>query len=82
MIYSRTEFGSMIDFLKANPSVTMQSYMWEWTVPQIRLASADCSHVRYLTEKQAEMRKARKFDGNDFEALNDLGVPIFGLNNN
>lgn len=48
--------------------------MWEWSVPQIKLASADNTHVRYLSEKQAELRKAQRSDGNN---LNDLGIPIF-----
>ena len=65
----------MIDFLKAFPFVTKEQYMWEWSVPQIKLASADNTHVRYLSEKQAEMRKSQKSDGNN---LNDLGIPIFG----
>lgn len=72
----------MIDFLKAFPFVSKEEYMWEWTVPQIKLASADNTHVRYLSEKQAEMRKAKRYDGNDLDALSDLGVPIFGRNEN
>ena len=64
----------MIDFLKAFPFVTKEQYMWEWSVPQIKLASADNTHVRYLSEKQAELRKAQRSDGNN---LNDLGIPIF-----
>lgn len=69
----------MIDFLKAFPFVTKEEYLWEWTVPQIRLASADNTHVKYLSEKQAEMRKAKKYDGDNLGSLSDLGVPIFGM---
>lgn len=69
--------GHMMDFLKAFPSVTKEQYMWEWTVPQIRLASADNTHVVYLTEKQTEMRKAKKYNSSNIEELSDLGVPIF-----
>lgn len=72
----------MIDFLKAFPFVTKEEYMWKWTVPQIKLASADNTHVRYLSEKQAEMRKAKRYDGSDLDALSDLGVPIFGKSEN
>jgi hypothetical protein len=72
-----TEFGNMMDFIKAFPSVTKEQYMWEWTVPQIRLASADNTHVIYLTEEQAEMRKAKKYNGSNIEELSDLGIPIF-----
>ncbi len=69
--------GHMMDFIKAFPSVTKEQYMWEWTVPQIRLASADNTHVIYLTEKQAEMRKAKKYNSSNIEELSDLGIPIF-----
>ena len=37
----------MIDFLRLNPYITKDEYMWEWTVPQIKLASYDFSHVEY-----------------------------------
>lgn len=83
MIYARTEFGCMMDFLKANPSVTKEAYMWEWTVPQIKLASIDNTHVRYLTDSEVEARKIKKYDGNNLgELKNDLGVSIFGSDNN
>lgn len=75
MIYSRTEWGQMVDFLKAFPFVSKEEYMWEWTVPQIKLASADNTHVRYLSEKQAEMRKATIHDGSGLR--NDLGLTVF-----
>jgi len=81
-IYAMTEFGNMMDFIKAYPSVTKEQYMWEWTVPQIKLASADNTRVVYLSEKQAEMMKAKQYDGNNLSELSDLGVPIFGLDNN
>lgn len=64
----------MMDFLKNFPSVTREQYMWEWTVPQIRLASSDITHVRYLSEKEMEMKKAKVIDGNNL--TNDLGIPI------
>lgn len=64
----------MMDFLKNFPSVTREQYMWEWTIPQIRLASSDITHVRYLSEKEMEMKKAKVIDGNNL--TNDLGIPI------
>jgi hypothetical protein len=70
----------MIDFLKANPYVTKEEYLWEWTVPQVRLASYDTTHVEYLTEKQAKMEKCRKHkvDASSLSSFaNDLGMPIF-----
>ena len=55
MIYATSEYGQMIDFLRANTFVTREEYMWQWTIPQIRIASADFTHVRYLSEKQKKM---------------------------
>ena len=77
VIYARTEMGYMMDFLKDNPSVTKEAYMWEWTVPQIKLASSDKTHVVYLTEKQAEMRKAKTYDSSNVKELSDLGYAVF-----
>lgn len=74
--------GQMMDFLKAYPSVTKEAYMWEWTVPQIRIASADATHVKYLTDKELEMRKAKRYDSSNISELSDIGVPIFGIDNN
>ena len=71
----------MMDFLKENPSVTKEAYMWEWTVPQIKLASYDRTHVLYLTEKEAEMRKAKRYSGDNLKELNDLGYVIFDSDN-
>ena len=50
--------------------------MWEWTVPQIRLASYDYTHVNYLSEKEAKSKKDKKYDNPD-KLMNDLGIPIF-----
>lgn len=66
----------MIDFLKANPYMTKDEYMWEWTLPQINLASMDFTHTVYLSEKQAKKVKAKKYD-DPKEFMNDLGLPIF-----
>lgn len=70
----------MMDFLKAYPGVTKDEYLWEWTVPQIKLASMDNTHVEHLTEEQARQEEIRRnsvtYDG--VAALaNDLGVKIF-----
>ncbi len=69
----------MIDFLKNNPSVTKQEYMWEWTVPQVKLASYDFTHVRYLSEKEKERKKVKVVNSLD-DLKNDLNMPIFGNN--
>lgn len=70
----------MVDFLKQNPYVTREEYMWEWTIPQIRLASYDFTHVRYLSEEEAKAAKKAKnvksYD-NPKDLVNDLGIQIF-----
>lgn len=65
----------MVDFLKANPFVTMEDYKWKLSVPMIRLMSYDNTRVHYLSEKQAERKKATIVDGSDLK--NDLGLPVF-----
>lgn len=64
----------MMDFLKNFPFITREQYMWEWTVPQIKLASSDSTHVKYLTDKEIERRKSKVIDGSNL--TNDLGIPI------
>jgi hypothetical protein len=63
----------MVDFLKANPFVTMEQYRWELSVPMIRLMAADNTRVHYLSEGQAKKRNSKVFDGH----VDDLGRPIF-----
>jgi hypothetical protein len=83
IIYARTEFGHMMDFLKENPSVTKEAYMWEWTVPQLKLASMDRTRVKYLTEKEVEAKKSKQYSSNNIDELkSDLGIPIFGFGDN
>lgn len=72
----------MMDYIKAFPSVTIEDYMWKLSVPFIRISSSDTTHVCYLTEKQAQLMRAKKYDGNNLSELSDLGVPIFGIDNN
>lgn len=71
----------MTDFIKAHTMYTFEDYKWNLNPCIIRLMCADNSRIHYLSEKQAEMRKARKFDGSNKDMLNDLGIPIFGMNN-
>lgn len=68
----------MVDFLKAFPFFSMDEYRWKYSVPYIRLISADNTRVHYLSEKQAKNRKAKKIDGSKPLLLNDLGLPVFG----
>lgn len=65
----------MVDFLKANPFVSMEDYKWKLSVPMIRLMSIDNTRVHYLSEKQAKKRKSQIIDGSNL--MSDLGLPIF-----
>ena len=64
----------MVDFLRQNPYVTKEEYMWKWTVPQIKLASHVFTHVVYLTDKDIEAKNTKLIDGTNLR--NDLNVPI------
>lgn len=65
----------MVDFLKANPFVSMEDYKWRLSVPMIKIMSMDNTHINYLSDKQIERRNS-KVIGNGTK-LNDLGLPIF-----
>ena len=52
----------MMDFLKANPHVTREQYLWNWTIPQIRLASFDSTHIEYTNKKDAKNGGSYKVD--------------------
>lgn len=75
MIYSVSEVGDIVDFLKANPFVSMEDYKWRLSVPMIKIMSMDNTHINYLSDKQIERRNS-KVIGNGAK-LNDLGLPIF-----
>ena len=76
-----SEVGQMVDFLKANPFVTMEDYKWKLSFPMIRLMCSDNTRVHYLSEKEKERRKAKSVDMRNPQMLNDLGIPIFGFDN-
>jgi hypothetical protein len=73
-----SEVGRMVDFLKANPFVSMEDYRWKYSVPYLRLMAVDNTRVIYLSEEQVKNRKAKKYRGNSSNDLNDLGIPVFG----
>lgn len=61
----------MIDFLQKNPSVTREQYLWEWSVPQIKLASYDYTHIVSINKKA----KGQTFENmNDFLEANNITV--------
>lgn len=65
----------MVDFLKAFPFVTMEDYKWGLSAPMIRLMAIDNTHVNYLSEEQANKKKATKIDSAE-DLMNDLGVAV------
>lgn len=64
----------MMDFIKVFPSVTIHQYMWEMTVPQIKLAMNDFTRVEYLTEEKQERGKV--YDNPD-DFIKELNIPTF-----
>ena len=75
IIRSVSEIGDMVDFLKANPFVSMDDYMWKLSVPMIRIMSIDNTRVHYLSENQAKKKGAVKINGAE-DLMNDLGIPL------
>lgn len=65
----------MVDFLKANPFVSMDDYMWKLSVPMIRIMSIDNTRMHYLSENQAKKKGAVKINGAE-DLMNDLGIPL------
>lgn len=69
----------MVDFLKANPFMTMEDYLWKYSIPMIKIMGMDNSHVNYLSENQAKNKCFKTLDINNMsveELNNDLGTKI------
>lgn len=69
----------MIDFLRANPWCSQEQYKWGMTIPQVRLASMDFSHVAYLSEREKKLNKHKPKKGHnlfDPKNMTDVGIPI------
>ena len=80
-----SEIGDMVDFLKANPFMTMEDYLWKYSIPMIKIMGMDNSHVNYLSEKQAANRGVKTVNVNNKsveELNNDLGTKIRFPNEN
>ena len=75
MIYSVSEAGDMVDFLKANPFISLETYMWGVSVPMIRLMALDYTRTKYLSDEEVAMKKAKDVDLDNLN--NDFGVPLF-----
>lgn len=69
----------MTDFLKQNPYVSREEYMWGMSVAQTRLAMYDYTHTEYLSDKQVQMLKARNnacSDVEDFAKMFGMKIPV------
>lgn len=73
----------MIDFLRANTWCSQEEYKWRMTVPQIRLASMDFTHIEYISsdkgnnQRNDKLKNAKVINGAEgLRNLNDLGIPI------
>lgn len=75
----------MIDFLRSNTWCSQEEYKWGMTVPQVRLASMDFTHIEYLSDEEKKsggggntnLNNATVINGaEDLNNLSDLGIPI------
>lgn len=70
----------MIDFLRVNTWCSQEEYKWQMTVPQVRLASMDFTHIEYLSDNEKQngnLQNAKVINGvEDLKNLNDIGIPI------
>ena len=65
----------MVDFLKANPFITMDDYKWGLSVPMIRLMISDNTRIHYMSDKEAKKENAVVINDAD-DLMNDLGMSI------
>ncbi len=68
----------MVDFLKANPFVSLDDYMWKMNPCLIKLMAKDNTRVHYLSEKEKKNKKKGTKVINGENLLSDLGIPILG----
>lgn len=52
----------MVDFLRANPFVTMDQYMYELSIPMITLMSIDATRVETSSNHERSSEKAITVD--------------------
>lgn len=60
-----------MDFLKLYPNVSVESYKWEWTIPQIKIALHDYTHVVYKNKNKKN--KEQSFD-NPYDFMRSVGM--------
>lgn len=66
----------MTDYLKANPFISRNEYLWELSIPYIMISSYDTTHIEYLSEEQAEKNKEENSTGGFEDTIRGLGIPI------
>ena len=79
MIYSVSEIGEMVDFLKNNPDMTIEDYRWNYSIPMIKVMGMDNSHLKPLSDEEKKKREGSvvNMKGKSVQELNnDLGVKI------
>ena len=84
VVYASCSIGEMADWLKANPTFSMDDYLWKISVPFAKIMQSDQTSVAYLSEKAAnEFRRKTKpknknngvyDDPSEFAAA--IGIPI------
>lgn len=65
----------MVDFLKANPFISMEEFKWDINPAMVRIMTIDNTHIRYLSENEAKKQNAKVINSAD-ELMNDLGMSI------
>ena len=66
----------MVDFLKNNPFISYDDYLWRINPSLLKLMSFDNTRVHYLSEKEKKMKNSQIIDGSNL-LKNDLGMRIF-----
>jgi len=69
----------MIDFLRANTWCSQEEYKWGMSIPQVRIASMDFTHIEYLSDKakNGSAGGAITIEGEgDLSRFDSLGIPI------
>lgn len=85
VVYASCSIGEMADWLKANPTFSMDDFLWKISVPFARILSADQTHIIYLSKEEAKKAKtvktAQRID-DPMQLMTDTGVPVFNKDNN
>lgn len=72
MIPARTEYGVMVDFLRANAWCSLDQYMWGMSMAQIQLASMDFTRTEYLNKEDKNTIVIGEDDDGDYEQFKKL----------